>query len=184
MIIVDTVPLPTRMTLKSDRLGAAMLLSLGILTIAVGVYFTFLRPAMLPEDIRFTGADSQLMSSHMTEWLRLVFQTWGAFMVGFGLLMVGIAIYLLTWRPGFLRTAVIASLLVVFTRFLMSNVMIRSDYLWFVGALFGVAALTALQFAIHARNAPEGSSLSVTYSLGSNLPTKAWKRSSNRDNGR
>ena len=64
--------------------------------------------------------------------------------------MVGIGIYLLTWRPRFLRTGVIASLLVVFTRFLVSDVMIRSDYLCFVGVLFGVAALTALQFAIHA----------------------------------
>ena len=63
--------------MRSDRLGAALLMSLGILTVGIGVYFTFFRPAMLPEDIRFTGVQPQFLSPQMTEWLRVVFQTWG-----------------------------------------------------------------------------------------------------------
>ena len=124
-------------------------MSLGILTVAVGVYFTFFRHAMLPEDIRFTGVQPQLLRPQMVEWLQIVFRTWGGFMVGFGILIATVAIYLFTSRPSFLRVGTVAGILVPFSRFLASNIALRSDYLWFVGLLFGIAALTALSFALN-----------------------------------
>jgi len=135
---------------KRDRLGAALLMSLGVLTTSTGVYFLFFRPAMLPEDIRFTGVQPQFLQPQMIEWLRIVFHSWGGFMVGFGVLIMAVAIYLFTGRPSFLRAGVVASILVAFSRFLASNVALHSDYLWFVGVLFGVAILTALRTSIYA----------------------------------
>lgn len=61
--------------MRSDRFGAALLMSLGLLTIGIEVYFALFRPAMLPEDIRFNGVQPQLLSPQMAEWLRVVFQT-------------------------------------------------------------------------------------------------------------
>ena len=136
--------------LKQDRIGTSLLMSLGILTVGMGVYFAFFRPAMLPEDIRFTGVQPQLLQPRMAEWLGVVFRTWGAFMLGFGILLMALAFYLFTKRPIFLRTGVVASILVAFTRLLVSNVVLRSDYLWFVGVLFGIAAVTALHSSIYA----------------------------------
>jgi len=126
--------------MRSERLGAALLMSLGILTIGIGIFISFFRPAMLPEDMRFAGVQSQLLSPQLVAWLRIVFQTWGAFIVGFGTLIVAIAVYLLTLRPLFLRLGVIMSIVVAFTRFLVSNIVIGSDFLWLVSVLSGIAA--------------------------------------------
>lgn len=37
----------------------------GFLFMAMGVYFVFLRPALLPEDLRYIGATGQNISEHI-----------------------------------------------------------------------------------------------------------------------
>jgi hypothetical protein len=113
-----------------------------------GVHFLFLRPAMLPEDLRFTGMEPRLLPPEMVEWLQIVFRTWGGFMAGFGLLMSSVAGYLLTSRIALLKLGTSLALLVALGRFLASNVLIHSDYLWFVAALFAVAVLVSLLFLL------------------------------------
>ena len=47
--------MPTQERLRKDLLGGALTTALGVFTLGIGVYFLFLRPSLLPEDIRHTG---------------------------------------------------------------------------------------------------------------------------------
>jgi hypothetical protein len=123
---------------------AGMLAVLGVLTVATGVHFLLLRPAMLPEDIRFTGVTPDRLPPRMIEWLGIVFRTWGGFMAGFGILLLGISAHLFTLRRAFLSWGTAIAIGIAFGRFVLSNVKIGSDYVFFIGGLFGLALVVAL----------------------------------------
>ena len=129
--------------MKRERIAGITLLCLGILTLGTGAYFLFFRPALLPEDMRFTGADPRLLDPRMAAWLRIVFRTWGGFLSGFGILLAAVAGNLLSARRGVLRWGAAAAVLVAFGRFLASNLQLRSDHLPFIGGLFTIAAVAA-----------------------------------------
>jgi hypothetical protein len=139
-------------SMKPDRFGAALLTTLGFFTIGTGVYFLFFRPAMLPEDILFTSVPLERLPPQMSEWLQIVFRTWGGFMVGFGFLLMAVASYLLTGRVSILRRGVALAILIAFSRFLASNLSLHSDYLWFVWLLSAIAAVTILCLARNAQS--------------------------------
>ena len=109
-----------------------------------------IRPPMLPEDFRFTNLGPNELPTEALEWLRIVFRTWGAFVLGFGVLLMAIAGFVLKSQPAFLRWGVPTALVVSFGRFLASNLMLRSDFLWFIAGLFVLSALTAVGFALPA----------------------------------
>jgi hypothetical protein len=125
------------------RAAALLLLALGIVTFGTGVHFLFFRPAMLPEDVRFTGVDPLLLRPEMLDWLRIVFRTWGGFLAGFGLLLASVAGFMLTSRLAVLKLGTSVAILIAFSRFLFSNVLIGSDYIALVGALFAGALVVA-----------------------------------------
>jgi len=137
--------------MTAARLAALLLLILGVLTIGTGGYFVFVRPPMLPEDVRVTGVSAELLAPAMLDWLRIVFQTLGGFVAGFGIFMVAVSVHMLTRRPGLLEWGVALGLLVAFGRFLASNIALHSDYLWFISVLFALAALTAVGFVWNTR---------------------------------
>ncbi len=59
--------------------------------IGLGLYFMFLRPALLPEDFRFMGAppaEVQLLVPGLARWLHRVFTVMGGFITGAGLLTI------------------------------------------------------------------------------------------------
>lgn len=130
-----------------NRPDGYWLLALALLTIGTGLYFMFLRPAILPEDARFAGLDLQTLPAGLSVWLSLVFRTWGAFMVGFGVVLTGIAGFLVTGRPGWLRAGTALGIGIAFLVFLVSNLRLRSDFLWYVGALAFLAGITAARLA-------------------------------------
>jgi hypothetical protein len=126
---------------KVDRVATMLLLTLGVLTVGTGGYFHSLRPPLLPEDVRVTGMTPEVLPAAMLEWLRIVFRTLGGFVAGFGILLVSGGAYMMTRRRRVLEWGAAVALLVAFGRFLASNVVLRSDYLWFIGALFALAVL-------------------------------------------
>ena len=138
-----------------NRHAAWLLLLLGVITCGTGIYFMVVRPAILPEDVRFTKLVPQEMPTEALEWLQIVFRTWGAFVFGFGVLLTALASFIMKTRPGFLRWGVPIALIVPFGRFLASNVILRSDYLWFIAALFALSVLTAIGFALPAPHKPK-----------------------------
>ena len=60
----------------------------------VGLYFGFLRPALLPEDLRYIGASMaqiQTAAPGLSPWLARVFGVLGGYMIATGLLTVYVA---------------------------------------------------------------------------------------------
>ena len=136
--------------LRRDKVAGGLLLAIGVLTIGTAIYFLAIRPPMLPEDAHFTGVAVDEISPQMADWLSVVFQTWGGFMAGFGILILGVAGYLMTLRPSYLRWGAAIAVLVAFGRFLVSNIILRSDFLPFIVALAAVAVVAALRLALRA----------------------------------
>jgi hypothetical protein len=124
-------------------LGGALVLALGILTLGTAIYFLALRPPLLPEDIRHTGVEPELLPPAFLDWLGIVFRTWGGFIAGFGLLLCGIGAFMLTGRERWLYWMTALGIVVAFGRFLMSNIILNSDFLWFISGLFLLALAAA-----------------------------------------
>ena len=129
-------------------LSGILLLVLGLLTMGTAVFFLVLRPALLPEDIRHTGIDPGTLPPAFLEWLGTVFRTWGGFIAGFGVLLLGIGGFLLSGRARCLYWATAIGAVVAFGRFLFSNILQDSDFLWFISALFALAAATAISLLL------------------------------------
>jgi hypothetical protein len=132
-----------RARFSTERVVAGLLGLVGALTLGTGLYFVVVRPPMLPEDFRFTGVDPQQLPARMSEWLAIVFRTWGGFTTGFGVLLMGVATFLLTGCGTVLRWTTAAAMVGAFGQFLVSNLVLRSDYRLFIAILFGLAVLTA-----------------------------------------
>lgn len=133
---------------RRDALSGILLLVLGLLTMGTAVFFLVLRPALLPEDIRHTGIDPGTLPPAFLEWLGTVFRTWGGFIAGFGVLLLGIGGFLLSGRARCLYWATAIGAVVAFGRFLFSNILLDSDFLWFIAALFALAAATAISLLL------------------------------------
>lgn len=142
---------PAGPSVLKDRLVAGVLALVGTSTLGIGLHFLFLRPAMLPEDVRFTAVTAAELPARMSEWLGIVFRTWGGFMAGFGLVLIGIAAYLFTARRAFLYWGTAIGVVGAFGRFLLSNIVLRSDYLVFIGVLFALALVAALGLILGSR---------------------------------
>jgi hypothetical protein len=119
---------------RSTMLGLVTTL-LGLVTTGIGTYFLFLRAPLLPEDIRYTG---------------IVFATWGGFIAGFGVVLLGAGIYFWSGRRHWLLFGIAAGVLIAFGRFLYSNVLLGSDFLWFIAVAAALALIVAVALIVQA----------------------------------
>ena len=105
----------------------------GLWLVALGTYFMFLRPALLPEDPRFIGSSIEAIRSAtpgLERWLGHVFNVMGGFMVATGAMTVLVACRLLARRErGTLAALSVAGAASVA---LMSatNFLLDSDFRW------------------------------------------------------
>jgi hypothetical protein len=129
---------------------------LSLLTVALGVYMAVLRPPLLPEDMRFLGVTPSSLPPSLLRWLSIVFATWGAFIIAFGIVLFGVASALRTARTDVLRWATALALMIAFGRFLWSNLVLQSDFLWFIALVFLVSLGAAVTLAVRrpGRRAP------------------------------
>jgi hypothetical protein len=119
----------------STKRGVAewLLACCGVWLVGLGLYFVFLRPALLPEDIRFFGIQPGILQTtvpRLAEWLGLVFTVMGGFMAGAGVLVAYFALTLMPQRPpGAMPVLVLTG---VMTVGLMSaiNLKLQSDFRW------------------------------------------------------
>jgi hypothetical protein len=139
------------MQFRKDAISGSLLLVLGLLSFGIAVYFLLFRPALLPEDVAYTAIDTDLLPEVFLDWLHIVFRTWGGFIAGFGCLLVGIGGFLLTGRLGWLYFLTAIAITLAFGRFVFSNIVIGSDFLWFIAAAFGLALSTALVLVVRSR---------------------------------
>ena len=120
-------------------LVGGVLIALGVLTMGLSIYFLGFRPPLLPEDVRYIGGNPQALSPALRDWLGIVFNTWGGFIAGYGTMLTGAGVFMLTGRNSWLIRATALSLLIVFGRFLYSNIVLSSDFLWVIAGLFALS---------------------------------------------
>ncbi|WP_246799387.1 hypothetical protein [Bradyrhizobium sp. CCBAU 51753] len=81
---------------KRDWPASSVLLAVsGIVLIVVGFYFLFLRPALLPEGVRYmtlSSAELQSVGARLVSWLRYVFRVMGDCVTATGVLSLTLAV--------------------------------------------------------------------------------------------
>lgn len=133
-------------------LGDWLIVAGGVWLVCLGSYFMFIRPPLLPEDLRYAGANVvvlQAAAPRIGAWLDLVFTVMGGFMAGAGVLVSYVALSVLPQRPA--GTTAALALFGALTVGLMSavNFALGSDFKWLLvlpPALW-IAALLALSGA-------------------------------------
>ena len=110
-----------------------MLAGCGLWLVALGLYFIFLRPPLLPEDTRFMGSSLAEVRSALPGlegWLARVFTVMGGFIAGTGVLTVFVA--RAAMQSGLKSASWAIALTGVLTVALMSavNFDLHSDFRW------------------------------------------------------
>jgi hypothetical protein len=140
--------------IRSHRLSEWLIASCGIWYIAIGIYFLFLRPTFLPEDLRYL--DNSLVELRakvpgLESWLDHVFTVAGGFMAASGTLIVYVG-----WVVMPLRLRGIAPLLAIagsLSLGLMSavNFALQSDFRWILVAPPAIWAAALLVYIAERR---------------------------------
>ena len=125
------------------------LVSQGVILMGLGLYFVFIRPALLPEDPRFMGTtlvEIQATVPGLLIWLRRVFSVMGGFMFTAGLLTTYIAVTAFQQLARGARSVVALAGLTSIGWMAVVNFMINSDFKWLLLA-FNLPWIVALVFS-------------------------------------
>jgi predicted membrane channel-forming protein YqfA (hemolysin III family) len=120
----------------------------GTWLIALGLYFMFLRTALLPEDVRYIGTslrEIQAVAPGLERWLHRVFTVMGGFIAGAGVLTIFVAVNARAARKRW--TCAVLAFAGLFTVGTMTatNFQLNSDFkllllapsvLWLVGLVY------------------------------------------------
>ena len=107
----------------------------GAILMALGLYFAFLRPPLLPEDPRFMGstlAQVQEALPGLSLWLRRVFWVMGGYIFATGLLTVYLALTAFRSRARGAASVVAVSGLASIGLMVVVNFVIASDFRWLI----------------------------------------------------
>lgn len=135
-----------------------LLAASGVLLVGVGIYFIFLRPALLPEDIRYmnlTPAELRSIGPRLTLWLINVFRVMGGYVTATGVLALTLA--WTSFREHRSAAAAGAGIAGGLSIGLMSavNFMIHSDFKWVLLAMALVWAASIASFVRESAVVPE-----------------------------
>ena len=113
--------------------SATTLALAGLLLVGMGLYFIFLRPSLLPEDLRYMGSSLQNVKDDipgLKNWLQKVFWVMGGYIFATGLLIIFIA--LTSFRKRLRGAFGIVAFTGISSIGLMTviNFMIGSDFMW------------------------------------------------------
>lgn len=124
-----------------------------------GLYFIFVRPGLLPEDLRAAATtfdEIQAAAPDLESWLQLVFTVLGGQMVAVGMLLIGAGIRVRRGVPIGLIEAGAYAAAGLFSVVLMSgvNFALMSDLRWpLIAPVFlWLSAMIALRGQFHARS--------------------------------
>lgn len=119
--------------MKTRLFGSASLALGGLILIGLGLYFIFLRPPLLPEDLRYMGvSQAQIQSTipGLQLWLGRVFSVVGGYMIATGFLTVYIsATSFRTGKLGVIAVVCVSGLASI-GWMVITNFMIDSDFKW------------------------------------------------------
>jgi hypothetical protein len=126
---------------RSWTLSSIVLAAAGLAVMGIGFYFIFLRPPLLPEDLRYmalSAAQLDVVRPRLAGWLTHVFIVLGGYAVATGVLTITLAIT--SFRTHSQGAAIGATIGGAASIGLMAavNFAIRSDFKWI---LLGIALL-------------------------------------------
>jgi len=110
----------------------------GPILIGVGLYFVLLRPALLPEDVRYIGASVPEFHASvpgLLDWLEKVFRVMGGYILTVGLLTFYLALTSFRSRAKGVAGTVTLARLTSIGWMAAVNFVIASDYKWLLSAL-------------------------------------------------
>lgn len=119
--------------IKLKPYSASCLTLGGFLLAGMGIFFVFLRPSLLPEDLRYINTSLSFVQNNIPDlsgWLQKVFWVMGCYVLTTGLLIVYVA------QTSFRKRTPGVFLIVLFTSItsigLMTiiNFMLQSDFKW------------------------------------------------------
>ncbi len=115
------------------QLSGKIFILCGIWLVALGAYFLFLRPALLPEDPRYIGSSLdaiRLAVPGLERWLNHVFNVMGGFMVATGVMTTLAACHLPARREFTTFTALIVAGAVSVGLMSATNFFLNSNFRW------------------------------------------------------
>lgn len=119
--------------LKLKPYSVSFLVSGGLLLVAMGIYFIFLRPPILPEDYRYIGTtftDIQENIPKLSVWLQKIFWVMGSYIISSGLLTIYIALTTFRIRTKGAFIIITVSGLTSIGFMTIVNFIINSDFKW------------------------------------------------------
>ena len=132
-----------RLTLGNWTASAVLLALSGAGLALVGAYFLLLRPALLPEDIRYMGlSDTQLATLRpaLELWLSQVFRVMGGYILATGVLTVALAATAYCGHSWIAFVGAVLGGAASIGLMAVVNFAIESDFKWL---LFGMALVWA-----------------------------------------
>ncbi len=138
--------------LRLKPYSASLLVLAGVVLMVVGFYFIFLRPPLLPKDLRYIGttlSDTNNNIPGLSSWLKKVFWVMGSYIFTTGLLTAYIAVTSFRTRTrGALLVVTIAGFTSIgFMTFV--NFIIGSDLKWTLLALTFPWAISLVLYRLH-----------------------------------
>lgn len=127
----------------------------GVWLIGLGAYFIFVRPALLPEDLRYLGTNLAVLTSvapRITDWLKLVFTVMGGFMAGAGVLVAYFALGVLPRRPRHAGPALLLAGLLSVGLMSAANFLLESDFRWLLVVPSAAWAVATALHGLRGRN--------------------------------
>ncbi len=137
---------------KLKPYSASMLAFAGILLAAMGIYFVFIRPPLLSEDLRYIKTTLPIIDDSapgLSAWLQKVFWVMGGYIFTTGLLTVFIA--LTSFRkhlPGAFNIVVLAGISSIGSMTVV-NFMIGSDFKWLLLIFTLPWAIALILYRLH-----------------------------------
>lgn len=113
--------------------SAWALIACGLWLTALGLYFIFIRPALLPEDLRFMNTSLAQVRADvpgLEGWLHRVFTVMGGFMAGTGVLTVFVAAVAMPSRLRVTSWALAVTGLLTVGLMSATNFALQSDFRW------------------------------------------------------
>ncbi|MDX8463403.1 hypothetical protein [Mesorhizobium humile] len=144
---------------RSWPFSAILLAAFGVALVCIGAFFMFLRPPLLPEDMRFIGLSLEQLQAgqpRMASWLERVFQVLGGYATASGVLTITVAATSFRRHERIALLGVLAAGIASIGWMVVVNFVIGSDFRWILLAVAGLWAASLGMFVVEARQAAVG----------------------------
>ncbi|WP_434725281.1 hypothetical protein [Mesorhizobium sp. RIZ17] len=141
---------------RSWPFSAILLAAFGVALVCIGAFFMFLRPPLLPEDMRFIGLSLeqlQVGQPRMASWLERVFRVLGGYATASGVLTITVAATSFRRHERIALLGVLAAGIASIGWMVVVNFVIGSDFRWVLLAVAVLWVASVCMFMVERRHA-------------------------------